>query len=85
MGSARVDYTELIQSLIDENDVHRYLEIGVDRGINFAAVRCDLKVGVDPSPSSAATHHMTSDEFFAANDREGGTSSSSTACTTPTR
>jgi SAM-dependent methyltransferase len=65
-----LDHTELIQSLIDENDVHSYLEIGVDRGINFAAVRCDLKVGVDPSPSSAATDHMTSDEFFAANDRE---------------
>jgi Methyltransferase domain len=65
-----VDHTELIQSLIDGNDFRRYLEIGVDQGLNFAAVRCDLKVGVDPSPGSAATHQLTSDEFFSADDRE---------------
>jgi hypothetical protein len=42
-----------------------YLEIGVYDGVNFRSVSCALKVGVDPDPSSAATHHMTSDEFFA--------------------
>ena len=58
---------DLINKLIDNFDYKTYLEIGVDCGDNFYKIKpyggC-WRVGVDPNPRSAATCHMTSDEFF---------------------
>jgi len=46
----------------------RYLEIGVDQGETWRRVNCVRKIGIDPD-SRFATHHMTSDEFFACHDK----------------
>lgn len=56
--------TDIINYLIQKFGYKHYLEIGVQRGNNFRAVNCQFKAGVDPDPASAATHKMTSDEFF---------------------
>lgn len=56
--------TELIQSLIDKNQYRNYLEIGVSHGRNFSAIKCPVKIGVDPDKTTPATHHITSDAFF---------------------
>jgi hypothetical protein len=60
-------HTEIINCLIARRGLRSYLEIGVGDGRNFRAIDCDVKAGVDPSRSSAATHKVTSDEFFASN------------------
>lgn len=57
----------IIQSLIDKIGAKKYLEVGVQLGHCFNTVKCDYKIGVDPDPGSAATHIMTSDDFFAQN------------------
>lgn len=57
----------IIQSFIDKYKYKNYLEIGVQAGHCFRAIECEKKTGVDPDPSSAATIHKTSDEFFAKN------------------
>lgn len=56
--------TDIIQLLINKANAKTYLEIGVDNGINFATIKCDHKVSVDPNTSTTAIHHLTSDDFF---------------------
>lgn len=67
---------QLIQHAIDELGARCYLEIGVDRGEAFCAVRAAVKIGVDPVPAQPAVaievqqpgvsyEAMTSDDFFA--------------------
>lgn len=58
---------EIIQKYIYKYKYTSYLEIGVQAGHCFRAIHCNYKVGVDPDPTSAATIHKTSDEFFANN------------------
>lgn len=58
---------EIIQKYIYKYKYASYLEIGVQAGHCFRAIHCNYKVGVDPDPTSAATIHKTSDEFFANN------------------
>ncbi len=55
---------EIINGLIRKNNYKSYLEIGVQGGDCFRAIECNNKTGVDPDPASAATHIMTSNEFF---------------------
>lgn len=55
---------QIIQKYIDKYGYKSYLEIGVQAGHCFAAINCEIKVGVDPDTASAATIHKTSDEFF---------------------
>lgn len=59
--------TEIIQSLIDLHCYKSYLEIGVQNGVNFNAVKCNNKVGVDPDMKSKATIFQPSDLFFTLN------------------
>lgn len=54
----------IINGLIKKNNYKSYLEIGVQAGHCFAAIDCKNKIGVDPDPSSAATEHVTSDDYF---------------------
>lgn len=54
----------IIQVLIDKYHYKHFLEIGTRDGACLNAIKCDLKIGVDPDESSAANVHMTSDEFF---------------------
>jgi hypothetical protein len=56
--------TELLQYLIDLFGLDRYLEIGVQNGVNFHQIRVKDKISVDPDPNAHATFQMTSDEFF---------------------
>ena len=56
---------EVLNRLAAQLRARTYLEIGVQTGIVFRSVNVAHKVGVDPDPSSAATMHMTSDQFFA--------------------
>ena len=56
--------TDIINAVCRACSAQAYLEVGVWNGRNFDAVECPTKVGVDPDPSSPATHRMTSDEFF---------------------
>lgn len=58
---------QIIQAHINKYKYSSYLEIGVQAGDCFRGVVCENKVGVDPDPSSAATVHETSDEFFSKN------------------
>lgn len=55
---------DLIQKLIDKHNYQTYLEIGVWYGETFDNIDVKYKTGVDPDPSSRATHIITSDEFF---------------------
>lgn len=64
---------EIIQSFINKLNAKSYLEIGVQGGSCFTAIKCERKVGVDPDPASAATEHVTSDDYFKNNEIEDGT------------
>lgn len=59
--------TQIIQSLIDLHGYKSYLELGVQNGVNFNAVKCNNKVGVDPDRKSKATIFQPSDLFFTLN------------------
>lgn len=56
---------DVINRFIRTRNYASYLEIGTDRGESFRNVIAPVKVTVDPDPSSPATFHVTSDEFFA--------------------
>ena len=70
-----VTRADVIQSMLDLYPDPSYLEIGVDAGATFRALRAARKVAVDPAfkfrpPATAADdtvsyHEMTSDAFFA--------------------
>jgi len=59
--------TDIINYYIAKTNAKSYLEIGISGGENFAKIICNNKVGVDPSPTSPATIHLTSDDFFIEN------------------
>lgn len=63
---------ELINYFIKKYNYKTYLEIGVQQGISFKGVDLPVenKVGVDPDLNSRATVYMTSDGFFAQNDKK---------------
>ena len=56
--------TELLNLIANYIYAETYLEIGVQRGVNFQKVNVKHKTGVDPDTNSAATIHKPSDEFF---------------------
>jgi hypothetical protein len=57
--------TELLQYLVDTFGLERYLEIGVQNGVNFHQIRARDKISIDPDPAANASFTMTSDQFFA--------------------
>jgi len=66
--------TTIIQTLINKFGYKTYLEIGVERGINFFQIDAELKLGVDSvftipggyqDTEKEKFYAMTSDEFFA--------------------
>ena len=66
--------TEILNWLIARQGYVSYLEIGVGDGAHFRSVWCVDKEGVDPAAEceyagATARHRMTSDEFFARNER----------------
>ena len=73
-----MDRCEVIQRLLDLHPAPSYLEIGVDQGATFHAVRADRKTGVDPrfafdlaaaqaNPANVNCEYVqcSSDEYFA--------------------
>lgn len=60
--------TELLNLLIDLYQYTSYLELGVDKGINFADIKLDDKIGVDIL--KPATFRMSTDEYFRTCDRK---------------
>ncbi|MFN3472260.1 MAG: class I SAM-dependent methyltransferase, partial [Aquificaceae bacterium] len=65
--------TTVIQHLIDKHGYKTYLEIGVERGLNFFQIRAPLKMAVDPNfqipggyknSKGERFYSITSDEFF---------------------
>ena len=67
---------DIINRLIKQYGMTRYLEIGTQKDDCLSRVECEFKVGVDPSPlwhsitSSDEFYKITSDDFFAINMRE---------------
>ena len=64
----RIDVLKHIQNKIKKsNENFSYLEIGVQDEIVFKEIITSNKIGVDPV--SGGTHKMTSDDFFAQNNK----------------
>jgi len=66
--------TTIIQHLINKFSYRTYLEIGVERGINFFQIDAEIKFGIDPTftipggyknTEREKFYPITSDEFFA--------------------
>lgn len=60
------DRISIIRALTQQLRARSYLEIGVQHGECFDQIQVARKVGVDPDKLSSATHHTSSDAFFAA-------------------
>lgn len=56
---------DVINSFITERGFHSFLEIGTDKGLSLRNVHAKRIVSVDPDMNTPATHHMTSDQYFA--------------------
>lgn len=64
------NHTEVLNYIISKKEYTSYIEIGTQYAINFSAVECERKVGIDPDPKCKATYCMTSDEFFVQNKEQ---------------
>lgn len=62
--------TDIINSLIEKFGYLSYLEIGIENGLNFNAIKCKSKIGVDPDAKIEVDYKMTSDIFFKWNNNE---------------
>jgi hypothetical protein len=64
--------SQLIQHLIDSNNLKSYLEVGIQYGNTFNAIKCGKKVGIDPSlgEEKEGLYRLTSDLFFETNSYE---------------
>jgi len=56
--------TDVINRIAKKYGYKKYLEIGIQAGINFSSINIEDKTGVDPIPSRWTTHVLTSDSFF---------------------
>lgn len=79
LGTEAITRTTVVQRYIDASNAKRYLEIGVEQGINFFQIEAGSKFAVDPEfkiPGGARDFdghcffEMTSDAFFAAPPQE---------------
>ena len=61
---------DIINMFIYARHYKSFLEIGTLRGDTFVRVQAERKVSVDPDIHTNATHHMTSDEYFAGTDEK---------------
>ena len=67
---------DIINRLIKQYGMTRYLEIGTQKDDCLSKIECKLKVGVDPNPlwhsitSSDEFYKMSSDAFFSVNERK---------------
>ena len=68
-GRSTASRTSIINHLIQQKKYGSYLEIGVRDSFNFNQVKIEVKVGVDPAPTTNTNFKMTSDEFFSSIDQ----------------
>jgi hypothetical protein len=66
-----ISRTDIIQSLIDIHQYDVYLEIGIERGLNFNKIKASVKLAVDPyiqmpyiNTNNVKFFETTSDDFF---------------------
>ena len=57
---------DVLNAFISSRGYSSFLEIGTDTGVSLHAVKADHITSVDPDQATPATHHATSDAFFAA-------------------
>ena len=67
--------TDLINFIIKHKNAKKYLEIGIQNGINFEDIKVEHKIGVDPYPTdycleNSSVLKMTSDMFFRLDDEK---------------
>jgi len=62
------DRTQLLNFLIERYQYSSYLELGTDKGINFADIKLTDKIGVDIKKN--ATYLMSTDDYFKICDRK---------------
>jgi hypothetical protein len=55
---------DIINALIEKFNYKTYLEVGVDRGITYAAVNCASKESLDPAPIIPVTYVCNSDQGY---------------------
>lgn len=58
--------TDALNKVIKDKGYSKYLEIGLQKSINFDYIECEIKHSVD-NKEKAATYNTTSNEFFASN------------------
>ena len=58
--------TDLLKYIVEQKNPSKYLEIGIQRGENYDAVKVPFKVGVEPFPTRLQEGVLTlfSDQFF---------------------
>ena len=62
-----MDRTYIINYLAKKINAKKYLEIGIDQGINFKNIDINYKIGVDPYSNYPDVIQKTSDDFFKSN------------------
>ena len=64
--------TDLLKLIVDLKQPKRYLEIGIQQGINFDAINVPYKIGVEPFPRRVQEGVLTmySDQFFKEDNKE---------------
>lgn len=62
---------DLINAIINKKGYKKYLEIGLESGMNFDNISVDYKISVDPDErANNPTHNITSDAFFKKNKQK---------------
>jgi len=63
---------EVLNRIVEANEFEsgKYLEIGVDNGLNLAKINVKRKTGVDPNVGFGEVISTTSDEFFKRNRKK---------------
>jgi predicted O-methyltransferase YrrM len=64
--------TDLLQHIVETKKPKKYLEIGIQRGVNFDAIDVPYKIGVEPFPRQNQKNVLTmlSDDFFKEDNKE---------------
>ena len=42
--------TDLLKFIVQQMNPEKYLEIGIQEGINFESIKVNTKIGVEPNP-----------------------------------
>ena len=64
--------TDLLKYIVEQKKPNKYLEIGIQQGINFDSINVPYKTGVEPFPTRIQENVLTmfSDQFFSQDNPE---------------